>query len=253
MRWENEAVGFVAAWRSFALVAGVSLLGILLGIVVGLFAFRPAGVLSAAEEERYYVLASKLYAQGESLDSMKAYLSAAGSRDIASTVERLASKYEQSGDGAKRAEAADLRQMAEALRTSPGVLSSVGRAPTPSDVRLASQSPVNPDAPLSAQPVSTPALPQAVTTPAPEPTPTTSSIRQSTTGVAQPAGGGGAVLREQPSTKSKAVAGIPNGEKVEILEIVQGEAIDPVEPRWYHIRFGEKTGYVYFKLIVPQE
>lgn len=59
------------------------------------------------------------------------------------------------------------------------------------------------------------------------------------------------MLREQPSTKSKSLAGIPTGTRVEILRIVQGEAIDPVEPRWYEVRYSGMTGYVYFKLIVP--
>jgi len=114
------------------------------------------------------------------------------------------------------------------------------------------------------RPIHTPTPPQANnTTPAPSTATTPVSTASPTqpastpvvtgTGVARPVGENAAVLREEASTTSRAIASIPTGTRVEILKIVQGEAIDPVEPRWYWVKYGDKTGYVYFKLIAPAD
>lgn len=49
--------------------------------------------------------------------------------------------------------------------------------------------------------------------------------------------------------ESESVAYLGHGAPVEVLEVVEGQAIDETEPRWYLIRFDGQTGYVYFKLI----
>jgi Bacterial SH3 domain len=59
-------------------------------------------------------------------------------------------------------------------------------------------------------------------------------------------------MRDQPSTKGVMVGSLPNGTKVDIVRVVEGEAIDPAEDRWYLVKFEIKTGYVYFKLLAAE-
>ncbi len=67
--------------------------------------------------------------------------------------------------------------------------------------------------------------------------------------MAVPAYGGAAVMRSEPSTEGAALISIPQGETVRVLGQVEGEAIDPVESRWWHVEYEGTTGYVYYKLI----
>lgn len=59
-------------------------------------------------------------------------------------------------------------------------------------------------------------------------------------------------MREQPNTKSAMLGSLPNGTKVEIVRVVEGEAVDPAENRWYLVKVENKAGYVYFKLIAGE-
>jgi hypothetical protein len=62
--------------------------------------------------------------------------------------------------------------------------------------------------------------------------------------------GNGVNVRSAPNQSSALVATVLVGTRVEILEIVAGEAIYG-ETRWYHIRTGAISGYLYFRLVTP--
>lgn len=242
-------MSYVDKWRPFGLLVAVLLSGFLLGIVVSLFSCSSSGTLTGAKEESYLVLAATLYGQGESLGAMKVYLNSFGPRDPATAMLQIADKYEKSGDRKKQQQARDLRQLGEALKEGrepegmrTGSLTEAPRQTTPI------ASPTGPT-PLEPQASALAQQPTAIATPAPaaDSTPTPISGR----GVARPASGG-AVMREQPSTKAPWIASLQNGAQVEIIRVVEGEAVDSSEPRWYLVKAGDKTGYVYFKLIAAE-
>jgi hypothetical protein len=68
-------------------------------------------------------------------------------------------------------------------------------------------------------------------------------------GTAIPAYGGAAVMREEPSTEAEAVGSIALDERVLVIRVVEGEAIDPVESRWWEVEYAGVRGFVYYKLI----
>ncbi len=93
----------------------------------------------------------------------------------------------------------------------------------------------------------TPVPPKPTATNAPRPaTPTPAGLGW---GAAVPAYGGAAVIRAEPDSSSAALASIPLGDRVYVLRIVEGEAIDPVEPRWWQVDYQGVHGFVYWKLI----
>jgi hypothetical protein len=133
---------------------------------------------------------------------------------------------------------------------------------TPSAVpATATQSPpatatAQPAATATAPPIATPTPPPATATPPPAPTATPAVAPTSTPpanilgyGTAIPAYGGAAVIRSEPETDSDAIGSIPVGERVMVYAIVQGEAIDPVESRWWDVEYEGVRGFVYYKLI----
>ncbi len=48
------------------------------------------------------------------------------------------------------------------------------------------------------------------------------------------------------------VGSLSYGAKVEIVRVVEGEAVDPVENRWYLVKSENKTGFIYFKLLAAE-
>lgn len=127
-----------------------------------------------------------------------------------------------------------------------------GRTPTASPT-----APATPTA-LAPSPVATEVRP-ATATSTPEPPPPTPTLKPAPTatplpehlgyGTAVPAYGGAAVIRAEPTTDSAAIGSIPLDERVLVLRIVEGEAIDPVESRWWEVEYGGVRGFVYYKLI----
>ena len=95
------------------------------------------------------------------------------------------------------------------------------------------------------------------TAPLDQPVPTTLPPKVSLTpgaalGTIRVAGGStGAYIRQRPTMDSPSLVLLRPGVRVEILEVVFGQAIDPVEPRWYHIQFAGLSGYAYYKLVKP--
>lgn len=117
--------------------------------------------------------------------------------------------------------------------------------------------PASPTPTVVAAPASSP-TPTLVPTPTPRPAPwATPPARPATPtpsapawpAISRPAYGGAAVIRAAPTTAAEAVGAIPLGETVEVLGIVQGEAIDPAEPRWFRVRYRGTEGFVYGKLL----
>jgi hypothetical protein len=60
-------------------------------------------------------------------------------------------------------------------------------------------------------------------------------------------------LRSQPTTDSEQLAVLPEGVTVNIKNILEGEAVEAVEPRWYHVTYEDLEGYVYYSLISANE
>ncbi|MBI2955598.1 MAG: SH3 domain-containing protein [Chloroflexi bacterium] len=250
MRWEKQAVRVGNTWRPFGLVVGAVLSGLLLGIIIGLFSCNSSGTLSGTKEESYLVLAATLYGQGESLGAMKVYLKSFGPRDPGAAMLQLADKYEKSNDRKKEQQARDLRQLGESLKLGREVQPVQASATGSQAPGVTPTPPAPPSQPTSA---AKPAAPTPTTAPAPQPTFTSgpAPTALSGQGVARPSNGG-AIMREQPSTTSAMVGSLANGQKVEIVRVVEGEAVDTTERRWYLVKFGDKTGYVYFKLIASE-
>lgn len=86
-------------------------------------------------------------------------------------------------------------------------------------------------------------------TPAPSPTPTPRPTPTGLLGLIRAAWGGGAYVRREPTTASPPITALPNDSPVVVVQTTTGEALDPAEPRWLQIRFGNLTGYVYRKLV----
>lgn len=237
---------YVNAWRPFGLIIGALGAGVILGLVVSLFSCRASGILTGPKEEAYLILAATLYTQGETLEAMKVYLNSYAPRDASEAMLRLADKYERSGERKKLQQARDLRLLAESLK--------FGRDLEPVRQTQATTTPASPEPIITASNVTTsgaqsPAQSKPTTS---EPPPTrTPTAPLSGRAVARPASGG-AIMREQPSTKAAWVASLQNGTPVEIIRVVEGEAVDPAENRWYLVKANDKTGYVYFKLIAGE-
>ena len=251
MRRERQAVTYANNLRPFGLVIGSILSGLVLGILITLVSCGSSGTLSGAKEESYLVLAATLYSQGESLGAMKVYLNSLAPRDPATVLLQLADKYDKSNDRKKQQQAKDIRQLAEALKMGrdPDPLASMASNPLTQTetITVPNQSP-------QTSPAAQPSTPAQVAPPPPPPTPTPNATPPALSGkgVARPASGGGAIMREQPNTKSAWVASLPNGTPVEIIKVVQGEAVDTAESRWYLVKAQNKTEYVYFKLIAGE-
>lgn len=260
-------------WQTMLPVLAALIIGGIAGLILGAQFFNPIRASGNVNSEACLVLASELYGQGEGIEVVQEHLRALGYENAAPALERLADDYEASGELPKKRLSTELRQLAAALT------SSGSEAASPAAIAMASP----PSTPLAASPTAAP-QPTRSATPTPteaaqsptsvaiasptqpaiatptqrtEPTvlPTATQWPSEPTQTTRPAhitssGGQGAIMREQPTTNSDIVDYLSHGDAVEVLDIVDGEAIDETEPRWYHIKSGNLTGYVYFKLIV---
>lgn len=125
--------------------------------------------------------------------------------------------------------------------------------PPPTATTRPTQAPAPTQAPEPATATATaaPPKPTATNTPRPPaPTPTPQGLGW---GTAVPAYGGAAVIRAEPNSQSAAIASIPLGDRVYVFRLVEGEAIDPVESRWWEVNYQGIRGFVYYKLIKLDE
>ncbi|MHB1132440.1 MAG: SH3 domain-containing protein [Chloroflexota bacterium] len=118
--------------------------------------------------------------------------------------------------------------------------------PTATPTSKPAQAPATPTRAAVATATPVPPKPAATNTPRPAVTPTPAGLGW---GSATPAYGGAAVIRAKPSSDSEGLGSIPLGERVFVHRQVQGEAIDPVESRWWEVTYQGVRGYVYYKLI----
>jgi len=220
------------------LIAGLLGLGIGLGTLFGLSARSSAYV--AVDDpfvEEYVRLVSVLYAKGESLALAEARLDRLGYADSTEVVRAVVARRQASGETTTSAQSGDLGSLLAALAPN-GSGTSVGNASLAASGRG--------EGPTPAAGGETPvARTVAVPTPLPPPS---ASTEYPTTGRVS-ATQGDASLRTEPNLSAPIIRVIPRGSEILLLGIEQGQAIEGAEDRWYKVRHGDVTGYVYFTLV----
>ncbi|HVC33697.1 MAG TPA: SH3 domain-containing protein [Chloroflexota bacterium] len=239
---------------------------------------------SANVQQHYLLLVSDLYAQGVPLASVRDRLVALGYSNPSVAVLAVADQLAHSKDGVSQQESDQLHQFAEALVAGPGSdASSPSQSQSQSQGQPQSESEASPTAvPPPVTPSAATSLPAAApintVTPAPAEQPTATTSAASSPGNAVPppptptavptrppapkataapakagvihtSGRQPAIMRSLPTTKSTAVAVVPDGAKITVYGAAQGQAIDPGDARWYHVVYDGKQGYLYDKLI----
>lgn len=271
-------------WRP-PTAAVVLVLGLAVGVILGLTSRASAD--SANVQQHYLLLVSDLYAQGVPLASVRDRLISLGYRNPSVAVLAAADQLAHSRDAISQQEADQLHQFAEALVAGPesetGRLSqstgstnqavvqqplaqaqvtaeALSPSPTPmvstpvvEVAVLATTTPVptdlaSPTATLGARPNTAAATPAPSPTPEPRSTPAATPAPEKP-GIVRTSGHQPALLRSGPTTKSAAVAIVPDGAKVAVYGILRGEALEPPEARWYHVVYNGRQGYLYFKLV----
>jgi hypothetical protein len=228
---------------------------------------------SNSVQQHYMLLVSDLYAQGVPLASVRDRLISLGYANPSVAVLAVADQLAQAQDSVSQQEADQLHQFAEALVAGPDSQATVqaqnqavptveqsptvpaASTPVPAmiDAPTSTVTPVPPSELLvtaSPEPNSAPA-PAASPTPRP-PTPTPvpkATAAPEKSGVVHTAGHQPALLRAAPTSKSTAVAIVPDEAKVAVYGIARGEALEPPENRWYHVVYNGRQGYLYYKLI----
>lgn len=209
-------------------LAGLLGLGIALGGLLGLyFQDRDSTLPNDPLVDEYVRLVGVLYARGESLSVVEARLARLGYGDPAKLVRDVATRSAGSSDASANIAAGDLASVLVALAPSsdesplstPRVLASGrGAGPTPS--------------PRAEQVLEVP-------TPVPEfPRPG----RLAT-------GKNEATLRTRASVDSPAIRIVRRDAEFTVLGVERGQAVEGAEDRWYRVRVGEYTGYIYYTLI----
>ncbi|MCL5942318.1 MAG: SH3 domain-containing protein [Actinobacteria bacterium] len=244
---------------------GLLLMMVTLGLIVGLGLGLKDQVFRKGldRDDSYLILASTLYGQDPTpavAGELRQRLSSLGFANPSVTVLKLADRFAASRDRQMQREAEGLRILGEALnvvvdapaaaRSVPTATAQATGVATAPAVAPASDTPVPQSSPVATPSAPAPAPAAATAAPTAARSPESPQGPQGTIKSAdkQPA-----VLRREPSTLSGKVALIPFGAKVQILQTVNGKAddpnIDPKELRWYQVKWGSYTGYVYYKLI----
>jgi hypothetical protein len=221
---------------------------IVVGLVVGLIIGQRFSGSGDANVEAYLRLVATLYAEGESIDSIRDRLRWMESYDLPSVLRGLADKYNRSNDPQKVREAAALGRLGDALATAPKV------GPTPRPKTGATPLPPIPTA--GALPTVGAATPAGTPAASGQPTPTAGGKRPPLSASQLPRvgtiGGGSTNLRSRPATSGAPVVRIiPDKAKVRINRVVEGEAVNPGEPWWYEIEYEGSAGFVYYSYVEP--
>jgi hypothetical protein len=213
-------------WSRLGGPGAILLIGLLLGFLVVTRGCGPAQG-PGVSQERYAVLAGTLYAGGESLAVVRQHLDALGPVDQPAFLMRIADRLASSSDRGKQRQGEELRQLAQAL----------------------SQSAAGVEIPA----VVTASALSAAATPQPTPSPDSAAPVGPPMGIVKSPQGEGVRLRAEASTTAAPLALIRSGTRVEILDVVQGQEVDKDEKRWYKVRSGQTTGFIYFNLLTPAD
>ncbi|HUE75222.1 MAG TPA: SH3 domain-containing protein [Chloroflexota bacterium] len=215
--------------------------GLILGVLLGSQVLRP-GVDD--RDDAFLVMAATLFSQGESVPVLNERLIAVGFPQPMVSVSQAGEAFSNSSIRWKQRQADTLTKLGKSLgESSPAPVTLIGPV-------------ANTSAP-GATPGATSTTPDADSTPAalgqtvvgPSITGAVPSALAPTKGRVSPSGGGSARLREKPNVASKDLQIVPFGAPVEIIDTVQGQAVEPNESRWYQVKYGSLTGYIYFKLV----
>ena len=254
MRTEASSV------QTILVVTVLFVVGATVGLVIGP-RFAPG---LDPKVENYVLLAYTLYTQGESPTAIRDRLTQAGIAKPGDVVSDIAVRYATSRDK-------KLNQQATALDTFGKILTNpesfitptaqptetplpstatptpIGSAASPTRV-LTTPSPIAP-------PAANPSVPPAASPAAPAPTAAASVAPQPGAPTSYPARAtisveaGATNLRREPNTTSPSVARLGGGVQVDVLEPIRGQEVEPNNSRWYRVRFGNQTGYIWGKLL----
>ncbi len=228
------------------------MLVLVIGVLVGLVVNLPAALnaRSATLDDAYLVLSATLYRQGENVAVLRDRMRDTGFVEPSTSVTHLATRYAESRDSTLQSQASLLQSFSQAMDRAPSAAAPVvgqegaspvasAEAPAVQDTQgVTSNEPIVIGTPI----VSRSATPLTSVIITPEPLiPATGTILTA------------ARLRSQPTTDSEQLGVLPEGATVKIKNILDGEAVDPVEPRWYHVTYEDLEGYVYYSLISAGE
>ena len=261
-------------WRP-PLTFVVLAVGLLIGLALGI-SNRASGQ-STSIQHHYLLLVSDLYAQGAPLTSVRDRLLSVGYTSPSTAALTAADQIARSSDTVSQREADQLQQFAKALVATPASSTavvaqpvgqtqagptSIAQSPTAVATSVAAVVPMDTATPIpSPSPVPTlaavvnspttvpdvvPPPPAPPTAPPALPTPKATAA-PAKPGVILATGEARVVLRSGASSKTTAVASIPNGTKVLVYGSLAGEALTPPEATWYHVVYNGKQGYVYAK------
>lgn len=246
-RISSTTVGLESRWKP-----SVALLVLVVGILVGLVVNLPAALnaRSATLDDAYLVLSATLFRQGESVDALRDRMRDTGFVDPPTAVSHLATRYSESRDSTLQSQATLLQSFSQAMDRAPSV-----QAPVVGQESVSPATSVQAPAAQDAQEVAS-NEPIVIGTPivARNATPLTSVIITPERLI--PESGTvltAARLRSQPTTNSEQLGVLPEGATVSIKNILEGEAVEAVEPRWYHVTYEDLEGYVYYTLISANE
>jgi hypothetical protein len=257
--------------RQPVLVVGALVIGVVAGIVMIPRLF--SGMDSRTEN--YVLLASSLYAQGESPAMLRDRLTSVGIQQPASVVLGMAQRYAASRDKKQQHDAEALEAFGKVLlnpgAASPTPSAAGDAAPTPAATASPGGTAQRPSGTPGVGPTGTPpaggaatpaagatgtppvvasGTPGAAGVPAATPTPATGAPAAVQRGRVKPSDGGSARLRKDPSQTGGTLAIIPYAAQVEILETVRGQAVGPEgDTRWLRVRYGNLVGYLWSQLV----
>jgi hypothetical protein len=256
-------------WKPSPLVA-VVFAGLLVGAVIGLRSRFDAQ--SSSLQEHYLLLVSDLHAQGAPLSLVRERLISVGFADPPIAILSVADPLASSSNKVDQQAADQLHQFAQALSTGADVPadSSPAAMPIATVLATATSLPVlvvdtqpTPAAtdptpvpivvatavPTAAAPPVTAPTPPPVAAPAVKPTATRPPAAQNTATIKSP-DRQPVFYRKAPQAKAAVVGTLPYGATVTILGVVQGQAVNPGESRWYKIAVTGHEGYVYAMYVV---
>lgn len=215
-------------WAQLIVAAAALSVGLVVGFSASIRTSGSGAAVSGVSQERYTVLVSALHSEGEPMPAIRQYLAALGSIDQPSFVSHLADRYGSSSDRQKQRQAQELRRLDQALREPPAAETPAATAPPTVAAIMATVEPSVPSD-QTAQ-----AVPPAM-------------------GIVRSPQGDGIRLRQEATTTSPALALLANGTRVEILNVVDGQEVEKNERRWYKVRSGRFTGFIYYNLLVPAD